>query len=212
MGLAFDDWDLDYYTELFASRIGRNPTSVEAFDIAQSNSEHSRHWFFKGRLIIDGQRDAPITSMAVVRRPWTPIPPTASSRSRTTPAASGGIPSAPSCPRPRTGPPPRGRPRWSTTSSSPRRPTTSPRAWPPSPGAETGTGGRIRDVHATGRGSLVVAGTAAYCVGNLRIPGYPLPWEDSGFRVSRPTWPLPWKSRSRRPTGPRTTETSSGSR
>ena len=51
----------------------------------------------------------------------------------------------------------------------------------PFPGAETGTGGRIRDVHATGRGSLVVAGTAAYCVGNLRIPGYPLPWEDDGF-------------------------------
>ena len=46
----------------------------------------------------------------------------------------------------------------------------------PFPGAETGTGGRIRDVHATGQGSLVVAGTAAYCVGNLRVPGYPLPW------------------------------------
>ena len=51
----------------------------------------------------------------------------------------------------------------------------------PFPGAETGTGGRIRDVHATGRGSLVVAGTAAYCVGNLRIPGYELPWENPEF-------------------------------
>ena len=51
----------------------------------------------------------------------------------------------------------------------------------PFPGAETGTGGRIRDTHATGRGSLVVAGTAAYCVGNLQIPGYPLPWEDPAF-------------------------------
>jgi phosphoribosylformylglycinamidine synthase len=29
----------------------RNPTSVEAFDISQSNSEHSRHWFFKGRYV-----------------------------------------------------------------------------------------------------------------------------------------------------------------
>src|SRR3989338_4652107 len=47
----------------------------------------------------------------------------------------------------------------------------------PFPGAETGTGGRVRDVHATGKGSIVVAGTAAYCVGNLRIPDYPLPWE-----------------------------------
>jgi len=29
--------------------------------------------------------------------------------------------------------------------------------------------------------ALVVAGTAAYCVGNLRIPGYELPWEDAAF-------------------------------
>ncbi len=51
----------------------------------------------------------------------------------------------------------------------------------PFPGAETGTGGRIRDGHATGRGSLVVAGTAAYCVGNLRLPDYKLAWEDGEF-------------------------------
>ena len=48
----------------------------------------------------------------------------------------------------------------------------------PFPGAETGTGGRIRDVQATGRGGLVIAGTAGYCVGNLLIPDYDLPWED----------------------------------
>ena len=55
LGLAFDDWDLDYYNKLFQERVKRNPTSVECFDLAQSNSEHSRHWFFKGRLIVDGQ-------------------------------------------------------------------------------------------------------------------------------------------------------------
>lgn len=27
---------------------------MELFDIAQSNSEHSRHWFFKGKLVVDG--------------------------------------------------------------------------------------------------------------------------------------------------------------
>ena len=32
-----------------------------------------------------------------------------------------------------------------------------------------------------GRGGLVIAGTAAYCVGNLHIPGYKLPWEDDSF-------------------------------
>ena len=51
----------------------------------------------------------------------------------------------------------------------------------PFPGAETGTGGRLRDVMATGRGAYPVAGIAAYCVGNLNIPGYDLPWEDKSF-------------------------------
>ena len=54
MGLAFDDWDIDYYTSMFAERVCRNPTNVECFDLAQSNSEHSRHWFFKGRMVVDG--------------------------------------------------------------------------------------------------------------------------------------------------------------
>jgi hypothetical protein len=34
MGLAFDEWDLDYYTRLFKD-MGRDPTNVELFDIAQ---------------------------------------------------------------------------------------------------------------------------------------------------------------------------------
>jgi len=37
------------------------------------------------------------------------------------------------------------------------------------PGAETGAGGRIRDTHATGTGSLMGASTAGYCVGNLHL-------------------------------------------
>lgn len=40
MGLAFDDWDLKYYTQLFTKTLGRDPTNVELFDMAQSNSEH----------------------------------------------------------------------------------------------------------------------------------------------------------------------------
>ena len=44
MGLAFDEADLEYYTTLFRDDLRRDPTNVELFDIAQSNSEHSRHW------------------------------------------------------------------------------------------------------------------------------------------------------------------------
>ena len=49
----------------------------------------------------------------------------------------------------------------------------------PFPGAETGTGGRIRDVQATGTGANVTASTVGYSVGALSIPGYELPWEET---------------------------------
>ena len=48
-------------------------------------------------------------------------------------------------------------------------------------GAETGAGGRMRDTHATGIGSIMGAGTAGYCVGNLQLEGMPLPGEDPSF-------------------------------
>lgn len=63
MGLAYDEWDLDYYTALFRDDMKRDPTNVELFDIAQSNSEHSRHWFFRGYIVIDGQ---PVRCLALL--------------------------------------------------------------------------------------------------------------------------------------------------
>lgn len=44
IGLAFDDWDLDYYTALFQSKICRNPSTVECFDLAQSNRFLFKIW------------------------------------------------------------------------------------------------------------------------------------------------------------------------
>ena len=35
--------------------------------------------------------------------------------------------------------------------------------------------------HAVGRGGNVIASAAAYCTGNLHIPGYDLPWENDGW-------------------------------
>ena len=69
MGLAFDDWDLDYYTNLFKDDMKRDPTNVELFDIAQSNSEHSRHWFFRGDIVIDGEK-MPSSLFQLVKEPW----------------------------------------------------------------------------------------------------------------------------------------------
>ena len=54
----------------------------------------------------------------------------------------------------------------------------------------TGTGGRIRDVQATGTGANVTAGTVGYSVGQLNIPGYKLPWEDDWEYPSNLAKPL----------------------
>ena len=54
-GLGFDAFDITYYAQLFAEKLGRDPTDVELYDMSQSNSEHSRHWFFSGRQVVDGE-------------------------------------------------------------------------------------------------------------------------------------------------------------
>jgi phosphoribosylformylglycinamidine synthase len=180
LGLAFDEWDLDYYTSLFIDRVGRNPTNVECFDIAQSNSEHSRHWFFKGRLVVDG-REIPKHLIGLIREPLEVNPNNSVIAFKDNSSAIRGDRIETIVPKLV------GRPSPFTSASLDydiiftAETHNFPSGVAPFPGAETGTGGRIRDVHATGRGSLVVAGTAAYCVGNLRIPGYDLPWEAPDF-------------------------------
>ncbi len=180
MGLAFDDWDLDFYTRLFKEKIGRNPTTVECFDVAQSNSEHSRHWFFGGRLIIDGI-EQPRHLMAMVREPLEANPNNSVIAFRDNSSSIRGhhvptlIPKEPGAPGPMT------RTELNLDLTLTAETHNFPSGIAPFPGAETGTGGRIRDGHATGRASLIIAGTAAYCVGNLHIPDYDLPWEDGTF-------------------------------
>ena len=41
-----------------------------------------------------------------------------------------------------------------------------------------GTGGRIRDIHSTGRGAHEIAAVAGYSCGNLHLPEYSMPWEE----------------------------------
>ncbi|KAK8444899.1 hypothetical protein SEVIR_9G223800v4 [Setaria viridis] len=180
MGLAFDEQDIKYYTHLFRDDIKRNPTTVELFDIAQSNSEHSRHWFFNGKLVIDGETMAR-TLFQLVKSPLKANPNNSVIGFKDNSSAIKGYqvnqlrPALPG-------------------STSPlslmmreldilftAETHNFPCAVAPYPGAETGAGGRIRDTHATGQGSFIVASTAGYCVGNLRIEESYAPWEDSSF-------------------------------
>jgi len=180
MGLGFDDWDIEYYYNLFVKDIRRNPTNVECFDLSQSNSEHSRHWFFKGKLVIDDV-EMPLNLIEVVKHPLDLNRNNSVIAFRDNSSSIRGYEIQTIIPE-------------KSQASSRFKKTrlhydiiftaethNFPSGVAPFPGAETGTGGRIRDVQATGRGGMVIAGTAAYCVGNLHIPGYELPWEDNSF-------------------------------
>lgn len=181
LGLAFDDWDIDYYYNIFKNTFRRDPTSVELFDLAQSNSEHSRHWFFKGKMIIDGvahekslihliidtqqntNQNNTIkfsdNSSAIKGFTHKTIRPVANMRENWFNANEMAVVDVESD--------------LIFTAETHNMPT----AVAPFSGATTGTGGRIRDVQGVGRGGLTIAGTVGYCVGQLNIPGYPQPYE-----------------------------------
>ena len=179
-GLAMDEWDRNLYYDYFVKEEGRNPTIVEIRDLDNANSEHSRHGYFKGKQIINGTA-MPETLMDIVKSTLKANPSNSIIAFKDN---SSGI---------------EGYECWTILPEQPGKPApfrkkkveyhiiftaethNFPTGVAPFPGAETGTGGRIRDVQATGRGGLVVAGTAAYCVANLLIPGYDLPWEEKAF-------------------------------
>jgi len=180
MGLGMDPWDIAFYCDLFVNKFQRNPTNVECFQLAQANSEHSRHWFFKGRLVIDG-KVLPETLLEVIKSTLRANPSNSVIAFKDNSSGMRGydiatiIPGSPG--RCSSFVPWKGRYDIIFTAETHNFPS----GVAPFPGAETGTGGRIRDVHATGRGALVVAGTAGYCVGNLNLPGYAIPGENSSF-------------------------------
>ncbi|KAK9795604.1 hypothetical protein WJX73_007566 [Symbiochloris irregularis] len=180
LGLAFDDWDLKFYTKLFKETLGRDPTNVELFDMAQSNSEHSRHWFFRAQLILDGQA-APHTLMKLVKEPLDANPRNSVIGFHDNSSAMRGtkvkalLPSQCAAPgdlalQERD---------WDILLTAETH--NFPCAVAPYPGAETGAGGRMRDTHATGIGSMMGVATAGYCVGNLYLDGSHLPGEDPSF-------------------------------
>lgn len=179
-GISMDAFDRQMYYDYFVGKCGRNPTIVEIIDLNNANSEHSRHGYFKGRQVIDGT-EMPETLMEIVKSTLE------ANRNNSILAFCDNSSAI------------KGYEVLTIMSGNPGnhsdftliRATFNilftaethnfPSGVAPFPGAETGTGGRIRDVQATGRGGLVIAGTAGYCVGNLLIPGYDLPWEDKSF-------------------------------
>ena len=183
-GLAMDEWDRNYYWQYFVQSEKRNPTIVEIMDLNNANSEHCRHGFFKGKQIIDGQ-EMPETLMEIVQSTLGANPNNSVLAFKDNSSAIRGydiwtiIPRYPGKPSQFTGQ----RVKYHIIFTAETH--NYPSGIEPFQGATTGTGGRIRDGEATGRGSVVTAATAGYCVANLEIPDYNLPWEEK--KLPRPT-------------------------
>ena len=182
LGLGMDARDIEYYHHLFAEVLKRNPTDVELFQLGNANSEHSRHWYFKGQIVIDG---VPMrrTLMEIVQQPLICLEEmdrVGLIAFRDNAGAVQGyrinliLPLAP------------GQPsemricdrvvHITCTAETHNHPT----FVAPFPGAQTGSGGRIRDNTAVGRGGWTGIGVAGYFVGNLFIQGYEIPGEIFG--------------------------------
>ncbi|KAL5281875.1 PFAS family protein [Megaselia abdita] len=180
LGLAFGDWDLDFYTNLFKNVLKRDPTTVELFDCAQSNSEHSRHWFFRGKMIVDGEEKSKSLIRMIMDTQLNSNPNNTIKFSDNSSAIEG-FKHQNLIPTKFTGP---GVMKITDLNSDlifTAETHNMPTAVAPFSGATTGTGGRLRDVQGVGRGGIPIAGTAGYCVGALNIPGYSVPYEDASL-------------------------------
>lgn len=170
--MGFDDQDMLFYKQLY-SRLGRDPTILELMDFSQSNSEHSRHHFFKGKIFIDGKQQL-FSLFQKVKQTNTGIAAcnsmlafcdnaSAIKNSKTDNVVQH---------------------LFATTAANSREykyshsryfPTFTaethnfPTLLLPFQGATTGVGGRIRDTLAIGRGGLLLAGSAGYCMKNLDV-------------------------------------------
>ncbi len=175
-GISMDEWDRNLYYDYFVNQRHRNPTIVEIMDLNNANSEHSRHGFFKGKQVIDGEEmDGTLFDLVTATLQAHPKGSLIAFKDNSSVVRGYQIdtlvPAHPGEPCPLV--PVQVTYHPLLTAETHNFPT----GVAPFPGAETGTGGRIRDVQGTGKGGFVIAGTAGYCVGNLHIPGYDLPWE-----------------------------------
>tara|TARA_B100001173_G_scaffold312308_1_gene332804 strand:+ start:3217 stop:6888 length:3672 start_codon:yes stop_codon:yes gene_type:complete len=175
MGFAMDNHDIDFYTNLFKNKLKRNPTNVELFDLAQSNSEHSRHWIFNGKFIIDNIPKSK-SLFQLIKEPYKTNPNNSILAFCDNSSAINGFNID------------------ILTNSNIKSHTLSndcilnnnyilnnhkyhiaftaethnfPTAIAPFQGANTGIGGRIRDNLAIGKGGILIASTAGYCVGEI---------------------------------------------
>jgi phosphoribosylformylglycinamidine synthase len=181
MGLALSEDEVDYLVESFTA-LGRNPNDIELMMFAQANSEHCRHKTFNADWVIDHEpRDASLFGM--IKNTYRQHPGEILSAYHDNSAVIRGFHATRLVADPGSG-------RYHHVSEPVHilmkvETHNHPTAISPFPGAATGSGGEIRDEAATGRGSRSKAGLCGFSVSNLRVPGFPQPWETDHGKPAR---------------------------
>lgn len=178
MGLGMDAFDMQYYFDLF-TKYHRDPTDVELLQLAQANSSHSRHWEFGGKFIVDG-KEMPSTLFEMVKETLVRNPDGSIKAFKD----NGGILEG-------------GMINWYIPDSNgiytmravkmnltaTAETHNHPSLISPYPGAATGIGGRMRDISAIGRGSLIGFGGLYFQTGKLWL-GQDVLWNYSNNMAS----------------------------
>ncbi len=173
LGLAISEPEMAYLAKSFAAA-GRNPTDTELVMFGQVNSEHCRHKIFGAEFIIDGKKQKH-SLFEMIKNTHKKRPQDTLSAYSDNSAVVKGFPTDVFATNPKTH---AYAFRKDEVDQLMKVETHNhPTAISPYPGAATGVGGEIRDEAATGTGSRTVAGLCGFMVSDLRIPGYPQPWE-----------------------------------
>ena len=173
IGLAISEPEMKYLAASF-KKAGRNPTDTELVMFGQVNSEHCRHKIFGAEFIINGKKQ-PKSLFEMIKNTHKKRPQDTLSAYKDNSAVVAGFKTDVFAIDPKTN----GYSFKKDQLDQLMKVETHnhPTAISPFPGAATGVGGEIRDEAATGQGSRTVAGICGFMVSNLRIPGYPQPWE-----------------------------------
>ena len=173
MGLAISDVEMQYLADSFA-KAGRNPTDTELTMFGQVNSEHCRHKIFGAQFIIDGKKQAK-SLFEMIKNTHQLRPQDTLSAYKDNSSVVTGFKTDIFAIDPATHEYAFKEDQLDQLMKVETH--NHPTAISPYPGAATGVGGEIRDEAATGTGSRTVAGICGFMVSNLRIPGFPQPWE-----------------------------------
>lgn len=164
MNLGFDTFDIHYYNSLFKT-LQRDPTNIELHDLSQSNSEHARHWFFKGILIDnDIKIDKSLFQMVKDTQKYTNNKSIVAFHDNSSVFKGYEISLLYLDYKTHMYQIKNKEYHFTFTAETHNFPT----SICPFQGASTGSGGRIRDNQCVGRSGLPISGIAGYCVGETK--------------------------------------------